>query len=377
MGYVIFQTNDDLVISNKVTDGNISFETIGDGNVLLKDSSTWFVDSDSDGKRAKFDLANLTLPSFRTISIPDNDGTMALTSDLHNRQHSINSANDHTGILPIDMGGTNSNSTPTAGALMYYDGANQKIVGSSATISDSMITANLTGNVTGNVTGSAGYATSAGSANSATTATTATQVGHSLSHGNGLTGSSFNGSSSQEWNLDFGTGSSQVAVGNHTHTGVYEPAFSTLGVSKGGTGVSSFATNSVVVSTDPGTSALSTISSGSAGQFLGSNGAGYPPSFQAITANNISSGNLNIARMPTGGTWALSSALATSGAYDVNFANNISVASGKKISLNGAGGNNYLIRNVRNAQECIDFYVNGVARGFLGFNGATWGFFAL
>ena len=33
-----------------------------------------------------------------------------------------------------------------------------------------------------------------------------------------------------------GTGAQQAAAGNHTHSGVYEPAFSTLGVNKGGTG---------------------------------------------------------------------------------------------------------------------------------------------
>ncbi len=44
-----------------------------------------------------------------------------------------------------------------------------------------------------------------------------------------------------------GTGSTQVARGNHTHSGVYEPAFNILSWSKGGTGNNSYTAGQIIV----------------------------------------------------------------------------------------------------------------------------------
>ncbi|MFA5349354.1 MAG: hypothetical protein WC309_03235, partial [Candidatus Paceibacterota bacterium] len=49
-----------------------------------------------------------------------------------------------------------------------------------------------------------------------------------------------------------GTGSTQVARGNHTHTGVYEPAFSVLSWSKGGTGNNSFTSGQIIIADNYG-----------------------------------------------------------------------------------------------------------------------------
>ncbi len=49
-----------------------------------------------------------------------------------------------------------------------------------------------------------------------------------------------------------GTGSTQVARGNHTHGGVYEPAFGVLSWSKGGTGNNSFTSGQIIIADNYG-----------------------------------------------------------------------------------------------------------------------------
>ena len=113
----------------------------------------------------------------------------------------------------------------------------------------SSITANLTGNVTGNVSGTSGSTT--GNAATATALQTARNIG----------GVSFDGTG----NIDLPGVNS---AGNQNTSGTAAGLSATLAVASGGTGATSFADKSVIITQDSGTDTLAAVAMDANGELL-------------------------------------------------------------------------------------------------------------
>ncbi len=103
----------------------------------------------------------------------------------------------------------------------------------------------------------------------------------------------------------------QSTVGSHGYNDVVHTG--TLNVSNGGTGIASFGAqlNSILISGTTGTSAFQQITGGSSTQFLQGNGTDVAPSFEFVTASDVSAGTF-------GGAFTFSSALTSSVAVGTN-----------------------------------------------------------
>ncbi len=129
----------------------------------------------------------------------------------------------------------------------------------------SSITANLTGNVTGNVSGSSGSTT--GNAATATALETARTIG----------GVSFDGTG----NIDLPGVNS---AGNQNTSGTAAGLSATLAVASGGTGATSFADKSVIITQDSGTDTLAAVAMDANGELLIGGTSG--PAVATLTAGS-------------------------------------------------------------------------------------------
>ena len=159
------------------------------------------------------------------------------------------------------------------------------------------------------------------------------------------------------FNLATGTTAGTVALGDHNHSGVYAVA---AHVGAGGAAhadVIAAGEDGFMTGTDK--TKLDGIATGA--DVTGSN----PPQTHNHAATAITSGNFNVARLPVGGTWTVTSDIVMSGAYDFDLAGNLSLVVGKKIEFEGAGSDSYCIFTNEGANPRLEFYINGTREFYI------------
>ncbi|MBI5219967.1 MAG: tail fiber domain-containing protein [Bacteroidia bacterium] len=115
----------------------------------------------------------------------------------------------------------------------------------------------------------------------------ATHSHTTLTRGSGLTGSNYDGSTATTWAIDFGTGATQVATGNHTHTQLHNQSHAI-------TSTSDHTAGNWKLFYSNGSGQVTELSFGTSGQVLSSTGASSTPSWTTPTLGTVTSVGLSM-----------------------------------------------------------------------------------
>ena len=221
-------------------------------NKSLQDSTTFFIDDVTPTKRLQFQLSGITANTTRTLTIPDNSGTIALTSDttfIGTTSITLSRGSGNlalAGISSVTLPGSTSGTvllqpTAIAGTTTITLPATSGTVvttGDTGTVTNTMLAGSIANGklVNSSVTFN-GVTVALGSSGTITSTTT-----NALTIGDGLSGTSFNGSAAVTIAADatiarradtFSIGTTSVALnrtsGNLALTGISSIDFPTAG----------------------------------------------------------------------------------------------------------------------------------------------------